>query len=82
MTALNTIAEFPTFLDYFRQIREVDQAYASKCIAHWRLFMQGPPNKPNNDEIGLINVSIDFLCLVSLLIGLHVVGCVSVLQEL
>jgi len=53
--------EFPTFLDYFRQIKEVDTAYASKCISHWRLFMQGPPNKPNEDEIGLINVVCQFL---------------------
>jgi hypothetical protein len=51
--------EFPAFLDYFRQIKEVDAAYASKCIAHWRLFMMGPPNKPNKDEFGLIYVIIN-----------------------
>lgn len=48
--------EFPTFLDYYRQIREVEPEYAAKCISHWRQFMQGPPNKPNKDDYGLIHV--------------------------
>lgn len=52
--------EFPTFLDYYRQIRDADPAYASKCNSHWRLFMQGPPNRPNKDECGLINVVCHF----------------------
>ncbi|KAJ1432944.1 hypothetical protein B484DRAFT_429696 [Ochromonadaceae sp. CCMP2298] len=52
--------EFPAFLDYFRQLREADQAYASKCCSHWRLFMQGPPNKPNRDDYGLIHVVCHF----------------------
>lgn len=50
-------AEFPTFLDYYRQIREVEPEYAAKCMTHWKLFMQGPPNKPNKDDYGLIRVS-------------------------
>eukprot|EP01038_Epipyxis_sp_PR26KG_P004195 gene4195-5966_t len=53
--------EFPTFLDYYKQIRDADAEYASKCIAHWRLFMEGPPNKPNKDEYGLIYVVCHFL---------------------
>mmetsp|Transcript_14359 Transcript_14359/g.21474 ORF Transcript_14359/g.21474 Transcript_14359/m.21474 type:complete len:82 (+) Transcript_14359:764-1009(+) len=53
--------EFPTFLDYYRQIRDAEPEYASKCIAHWRLFMQGPPNKPNKDKCGLIYVICHFL---------------------
>lgn len=52
--------EFPAFLDYYRQLRDADPAYASKCNAHWRLFMAGPPNRPNHDECGLINVVIQF----------------------
>lgn len=52
--------EFPAFLDYYRQLREADPAYASKCNAHWRLFLQGPPNRPNRDECGLINVAVHF----------------------
>eukprot|EP00598_Pedospumella_elongata_P016886 CAMPEP_0184986566 /NCGR_PEP_ID=MMETSP1098-20130426/17259_1 /TAXON_ID=89044 /ORGANISM="Spumella elongata, Strain CCAP 955/1" /LENGTH=283 /DNA_ID=CAMNT_0027510877 /DNA_START=158 /DNA_END=1009 /DNA_ORIENTATION=- len=53
--------EFPAFLDYFRQIKDADPAYASKCNAHWRLFMKGPPNRPNRDECGLIHVVCHFL---------------------
>jgi hypothetical protein len=53
-------AEFPTFLDYYRQLREADPAYASKCNAHWRLFVQGPPNRPNVDDCGLIHVVCHF----------------------
>jgi hypothetical protein len=52
------LLEFPTFLDYFKQIRQADAPYASKCAAHWRLFMRGPPNRPNEDEYGLIEVGI------------------------
>jgi hypothetical protein len=47
-------------LDYYRQLRDADPAYASKCNAHWRLFMQGPPNRPNKDDYGLINVVVQF----------------------
>ena len=54
------VTEFPAFLDYYRQIRDADPAYASKCNAHWRLFMQGPPNRPNRDECGLIHVVCHF----------------------
>eukprot|EP01036_Dinobryon_divergens_P031719 gene31719-41170_t len=53
--------EFPSFLDYYRQIKEADPEYAAKCIAHWRLFMQGPPNKPNKDDYGLIYIICHFL---------------------
>jgi hypothetical protein len=53
--------EFPSFVDYFRQIREVDSEYASKCIAHWKLFLVGPPNRPNDDEYGIMKV---FICLI------------------
>eukprot|EP00600_Ochromonadales_sp_CCMP1393_P016480 CAMPEP_0175033988 /NCGR_PEP_ID=MMETSP0005-20121125/22345_1 /TAXON_ID=420556 /ORGANISM="Ochromonas sp., Strain CCMP1393" /LENGTH=242 /DNA_ID=CAMNT_0016294747 /DNA_START=364 /DNA_END=1092 /DNA_ORIENTATION=+ len=52
--------EFPAFMDYFRQMRDADAAYASKCCAHWRQFMQGPPNRPNEDECGLIHVVCHF----------------------
>jgi hypothetical protein len=55
-----TVTEFPAFLDYYRQLRDADPAYASKCNAHWRLFMQGPPNRPNKDDYGLINVVVQF----------------------
>jgi hypothetical protein len=52
------ILEFPSFLDYFRQIRDVDREYASKCISHWKSFIVGPPNNPNSDDhSGLMKVS-------------------------
>mmetsp|Transcript_69862 Transcript_69862/g.145682 ORF Transcript_69862/g.145682 Transcript_69862/m.145682 type:complete len:295 (-) Transcript_69862:346-1230(-) len=52
--------EFPSFVDYYRQLREADRAYASKCLAHWKLFMQGPTNRPNVDHFGLIAVTCHF----------------------
>ena len=57
---LHSHTEFPTFLDYFRQLRDADPAYASKCSSHWRQFMQGPPNRPNRDECGLISAACQF----------------------
>lgn len=49
--------EFPTFVDYFSQMRTADEDYASKFISSQILFMKGPPNRPNSDPYGLISVS-------------------------
>lgn len=48
--------EFPTFLDYYRQLMDADPVYASRCLDQWKLFVQGPPNRPNQDDYGLIRV--------------------------
>jgi hypothetical protein len=48
--------ELPAFADYFKQLKDADAPYASQCMAHWKLFLEGPPNKPNEDEFGLIEV--------------------------
>lgn len=53
--------DFPSFVDYFRQIREADPEYASKCISHWKSFIIGPPNHPNEDEFGLLKLVLKFL---------------------
>lgn len=53
--------EFPTFTDYFRQMRDSDREYAAKCMAHWRLFIAGPPNRPNKDRAGLLQMVKHFL---------------------
>lgn len=55
------VREFPTFMDYFKQLQDADREYASKCIAHWRLFIHGPPNRPNEDDYGLLHVIRMFL---------------------
>lgn len=55
------LREFPVFQDFYRQMKQADAAYAAKCMAHWRLFIQGPPNRPNEDEFGLIMVVSNFL---------------------
>lgn len=55
------VREFPAFLDYFRQMRDAEPEYASKCLAHWRLYILGPPNRPNEDDYGLIKVVAHFL---------------------
>lgn len=52
---------FPAFLDYFRQLRDAEPEYASKCLAHWRLFIAGPPNRPNRDDFGLLRAILHFL---------------------
>ena len=33
--------------------------FAKQCMAHWRRFLMGPPNKPNEDVYGLLDVRID-----------------------
>jgi hypothetical protein len=42
-------------------MKQADNAYATKCLAHWRLFIKGPPNRPNEDDYGLIQVVANFL---------------------
>jgi hypothetical protein len=37
-------------------MKDSDAEYASKCMAHWRLFIAGPPNRPNKDRSGLLQV--------------------------
>lgn len=54
-------SEFPTFSDLFRQMKDADPEYASKCLAQWQQFIKGPPNRPNYDEYGLIKVVSIFL---------------------
>lgn len=53
--------ELPAFADYYRQLRDADPAYARAAMAHWLLFVAGPPNRPNEDDYGLIDVVCSFL---------------------
>jgi len=39
-------------------------------MAHWKLFLEGPPNKPNEDEYGLIEVHGFYFMIVNLFIDL------------
>ena len=55
------LQELPLFADYYRQLREADPAFASQCMAHWRLFLQGPPNKRNDTDCELIPIVCHFL---------------------
>lgn len=54
------IQELPAFADYYRQLKEADTAYASQCMAHWKLYLEGPPNKPNPDQFGLLELVCGF----------------------
>ena len=49
-------AELPMFADYYRQLGEADMPFAKQCMTHWRRFLMGPPNKPNEDVYGLLDV--------------------------
>lgn len=53
--------ELPAFSDYYRQLRDADSAYAHAAMEHWILFVEGPPNCPNEDDYGLIDVVCTFL---------------------
>ena len=43
--------ELPTFADYFRQLSDADPAFARQCMMHWKTFLVGPPNRPNEVEL-------------------------------
>lgn len=45
---------FPPFADLFKQIRAADKAFAVQCMQHYISWLQGPPNRPTEDEVGLV----------------------------
>jgi len=49
--------ELPLFGDYYSQLAQADAKYAAQCMCHWQQFIAGPPNRPNADDFGLIEVS-------------------------
>ena len=53
--------ELPEFADYWRQLHDADSTYALQCMEHWKAFIAGPPNKPNEDDFGLIEFISMFL---------------------
>lgn len=55
--------ELPLFSDYFRQLCEVDKEYASQCMEHYLSFLEGPPNRPNEDHYGLLETVMNFLAM-------------------
>ncbi len=58
-------SELPAFADYYRQLQDADKAFAKQCMTHWLLFLRGPPNRPNEDPSGLLQVpigSVDGCC--------------------
>lgn len=52
---------FPSFASIFNQLRENDAEYATQCMDHYKLYIQGPPNRPNQDLCGLRPAILDFL---------------------
>lgn len=49
---IRLVAElFPPFADLFKQIRAADQAFAAQCMQHYMSWLQGPPNRPTEDEV-------------------------------
>lgn len=43
---------FPPFADLFKQIRAADRRFAAQCMQHYTSWLQGPPNRPTEDEVG------------------------------
>lgn len=42
---------FPPFADLFKQIWGADKDFASQCMQHYISWLQGPPNRPTEDEV-------------------------------
>ena len=60
------MVELPAFADYFRQLKDADSVYSQQCMAHWKAFIAGPPNKPVSDPFGLVACCIHFFNVQSL----------------
>lgn len=48
--------EFPSFAEYYSQLREADPAFAKQSMAAWKIYLKGPPNRPTKDEYGLLHI--------------------------
>jgi hypothetical protein len=55
------LREFPAFLDLYRQMVEADTEYALNSMRHWRLYLRGPPNCPNEDDYGLLDLTLTLM---------------------
>lgn len=42
---------FPPFADLFKQIYAADKAFALQCMHHYTSWLEGPPNRPTEDEV-------------------------------
>ncbi|CBJ30236.1 conserved unknown protein [Ectocarpus siliculosus] len=59
---IRLVAEiFPPFADLFKQILAADKAFALQCMQHYRSWLEGPPNRPTEDEMGFLDIIISFL---------------------
>ncbi|CAM9425634.1 unnamed protein product [Sphacelaria rigidula] len=59
---IRLVAElFPPFADLFKQIRVADQHFAGQCMQHYTSWLQGPPNRPTEDEMGFLEIILGFL---------------------
>ena len=46
---------FPRVKHYLSQIADQDREKAKQALAHWKLFLKGPPNNPTKDHLGLLS---------------------------
>ncbi len=53
--------ELPAFNDFFTQLRDEDEVYASQCMKHWISYLKGPPNRPNEDQNDMISLVCAYL---------------------
>lgn len=53
-------SELPIFADYYQQLFDADREFARHCMSHWQQYLMGPPNKPNEDPYGLIEIVCGF----------------------
>lgn len=51
---------FPLFASYYNQIKDADADYATMCMKHFTLYIEGPPNRPTNDRYGFIPIILQF----------------------
>jgi hypothetical protein len=58
---MSLLTEFPAFADLYQQIQQADPAFAKQCMRSWQLYLAGPPNRPTDDEVGLLPVVLHFL---------------------
>ena len=47
------------FADLFGQMRSADVAYARDAMKHYKSYLIGPPNRPTEDDYGLLEVFCD-----------------------
>jgi len=52
---------FPSFIELFNNMQQIDEEYSYHCINNYILYIKGPKNRPTRNNYGLLTIILQFL---------------------